>query len=83
MGNVLYLTGVILAVASGILGLPWFFILLSSSVMVLGYLIIRAPQIYVMINAQGIIVLPKLLAIQIAVHSIVTAPLYFISSLFS
>lgn len=83
MGNLLYLAGAVLAVASGISGLPWFLIFFSSGVMALGYLIIRAPQIQGMSNGQGIMGLPKLLVIQIAVYSIVTAPLYFISSLFS
>jgi hypothetical protein len=83
MGNLFYVAGIILAGFAGLSALPWYFVLISSAVMVCGYLIIRAPQINGILSTDGIMALPKLLVIQIAVYSIITAPLFLISSLFS
>ena len=83
MGGLFYLAGVILAAYSGLSGLPWYFFLISSGVMVLGYLIIRSPQIHEILSRDGVMALPKLLVYQLLTFSVITAPIFFISSLMS
>jgi hypothetical protein len=83
MGGLFYLAGVILAAYSGLSALPWYFFLISSGVMVLGYLIIRSPQIHEILSRDGVMALPKLLVYQLLTFSVITAPIFFISSLMS
>jgi hypothetical protein len=83
MGGLFFLAGVILAAYSGLSALPWYFVLISSGVIVLGYLIIRAPQIHGILSRDGVMALPKLLVIQLLTFSVITAPIFFISSLMS
>jgi hypothetical protein len=83
MSGLFFLAGAILAAYSGLSALPWYFVLISSGVMVLGYLIIRAPQIHGILSRDGVMALPKLLVIQLLTFSVITAPIFFISSLMS
>jgi hypothetical protein len=83
MGGVFYLIGIALAGFAGYRNLPWYFILFSSLTMAVGYYIIRAPQIQGVVSRDGVSSIPKLLSIQIVLYSIITAPIYFIASIFS
>ncbi|MEW8646573.1 MAG: hypothetical protein AB2563_10780 [Candidatus Thiodiazotropha endolucinida] len=79
MGGIFYLLGIILAGYAGYAGLDWFFIFISSLIMVLGYFINRAAQINGIVSNDGAIALPKLLIIQVVIYSVITAPVYFIA----
>jgi len=79
MGGIFYLIGVALAAYAGYSDLQWFYIFISSLIMAVGYFIIRAPQIHGIISSDGFGAIPKLLAIQVVVYSIITAPVYFIA----
>ncbi|MEW8685640.1 MAG: hypothetical protein AB2556_07510 [Candidatus Thiodiazotropha sp.] len=79
MGGIFYLLGVILAGYAGYVGLDWYFIFISSLIMVLGYFISRAAQINGIVSNEGAIALPKLLIIQVVIYSVITAPVYFIA----
>ena len=59
MGNIFYLLGIILAGIAGYSDLPWYFIFISSFIMVIGYSIIRAPQIHNVIAQDGSGAIPK------------------------
>ncbi len=83
MGGIFYLFGVGLAGFAGYSNLEWYFIFISSLIMAIGYFIIRAPQIHGIIVSDGAIAMPKLLILQIAAHSIMTAPVYFIATVFN
>ena len=83
MGGVFYLIGIALAGYAGYSNLHWYFIFISSLIMAIGYFIIRAPQIHGIVSSDGVAAIPKLLSIQIIIYSIVTAPLYFISTVFN
>jgi len=80
VGSLFFLAGVILAAYSGLSAFPWYFFLISSGVMVLGYLVVRLPQIRAITSGQGVMGLPRLLAIQICMFSFITAPIFFVSS---
>ena len=82
MGGIFYLIGIALAGFAGYNNLQWYFILISSFVMAIGYYIIRAPQIQRIVSRDGASSLPKLLSIQIVLYSVITAPVYFIASIF-
>ena len=83
MGGIFYLVGIGLAGFAGYSGLEWFFIFIASSIMAIGYFIIRAPQIHGIISNDGAIAIPKLLILQMVMYSILTAPVYFIATLLS
>lgn len=83
MGNIFYLIGMGLAAYAGYTGFEWYFILIASLIMAIGYLIIRAPQIYGIISSDGAFALPKILLLQVIGYSILTTPIYFISTLFN
>ena len=83
MGGIFYVIGITLAAYAGYSNLAWYFIFISSLIMVIGYSIIRAPQIHASVSRVGIVELPKLLSIQIIAYLIITAPVYFIASLFN
>lgn len=79
MGGLFYIAGIVLAGYAGYSNLEWYFIFISSLVMAIGYLIIRAPQIHGIVSSDGASAIPKLMSIQIIVYSIITAPVYFIA----
>jgi hypothetical protein len=83
MGSIFYLAGAVLAGFAGYSNYGWYFIFISSLMMAVGYFIIRAPQIHGIVSNGGPVAIPKLLIIQVAIFSIVTAPVYFITSLFN
>ena len=83
MGAIFYLAGIGLAGFAGYSGLEWFFIFIASSIMAIGYFIIRAPQIHGIVSNDGAIAIPKLLILQVIVYSVMTAPVYFIATLLS
>lgn len=83
MGGVFYLIGIALAGFAGYTNLQWYFIFISSLIMAIGYIIIRAPQIQGVVSRDGISSIPKLLSIQVVLLSIITAPIYFIASIFA
>lgn len=82
MGGIFYLAGIGLAGFAGYSGLEWFFIFIASAIMAIGYFIIRAPQIHGIVSSDGAIAIPKLLVLQMVMYSILTAPVYFIATLF-
>ncbi len=83
MGGIFYLAGIGLAGYSGYSGLDWYFIFIASLIMAIGYFIIRAPQTHGIVSSDGAIAIPKLLMLQVAILTIITAPVYFIASLLS
>ena len=83
MGGIFYIIGVALSAYAGYSNLAWYFIFISSLIMAIGYSIIRAPQIHGVVSNDGIGGLPKLLLIQVILYLIITAPVYFIASLFN
>jgi len=83
MGGIFYIIGIALAAYSGYSDFAWYFIFISSLIMAIGYSIIRAPQIHGAISNDGIGALPKLLLLQVILYLIITAPVYFIASLFN
>lgn len=78
MGGILYIIGISLAGYAGYNGFQWYFIFISSVIMAMGYFIIRAPQIRRVIADDGIVAIPRFLAIYVVIYSIITAPVYFI-----
>lgn len=83
MGGIFYLIGIALAGYAGYSGLQWYFIIISSLIMAVGYFIIRAPQIYSIVSKDGAVAIPKLASIQIVIYSIITTPIYFIAAFFN
>jgi len=72
-----------LADYAGYSNLAWYFIFISSLIMVIGYSIIRAPQIHGAVSRDGIGAFPKVLSIQVILYLIITAPVYFVAALFN
>lgn len=83
MGGIFYLAGAVLAGYAGYVGLVWYFIFIASLLMAVGYFIVRAPQIHGIVSQDGAVAIPKLLLIQVVGMSIITAPIYFVASLFN
>ena len=83
MGGIFYIAGIGLAGFAGYSGLAWYFIVIASFVMAIGWFIIRAPQIRGLISSDGAVAIPKLLAMQLVIYSLITAPVYFIATLIS
>ena len=83
MGGVFYLTGIALAAYAGFNHFQWYYIFISSLIMGIGYIIIRAPQIQGVVSRDGISSIPKLLSVQVCWLSIITAPVYLIASIFA
>ena len=83
MGGIFYVVGLGLAGFAGYTNLNFYFIFISSLIMAIGYFIVRAPQIQAVVARDGALAVPKMLILQMAVYSIVTAPIYFVASLFS
>ena len=79
MGGIFYLAGVILAGYFGYAGYAWYFLFIAALVMVIGYFIIRAPQIHGIVSERGATAIPSLLIIQMIPYSIVTAAVFFIA----
>ena len=80
MGAIFYLAGAVLAGYAGYTGLSWIFIFVSSALFVVGYFIMRAPQISNLTAEGG---LAKLILIQAIMYTIITAPIYFAASALS
>jgi len=84
MGMIFFIAGVALAAYAGYTGLEWYFILISSFLMTIGWCFIRASFVLSIISEDGFFVaIPKLLLIQIVIYSIITTPTYFIALFFS
>ena len=83
MGGIFYLIGVALAAYAGFNHFQWYFIFISSSIMIIGYFIIRAPQIHSIVTKNGINVMLNVLPLQIIIYSVITGCVYFISSIFN
>ena len=81
MGGIFYIAGIGLAGFAGYSGLAWYFIVISSLVMAIGWLIIRAPQVRGLVSSDGAIAVPKLLIMQLVIYSTITALIYFIATL--
>jgi hypothetical protein len=79
----MYLSGLLVAGYAGVTSLPWYFIFISASILGFGWMLARIPQIPNMLSESGIFGVPKLIFYQVMIYSILTAPVYFISSLFS
>jgi hypothetical protein len=78
MGGLFYLIGVALAAYAGYSDLQWFYIFISSLIMVVGYFIIRAPQIHGIISNDGFAAIPKLS--EISLYSFFTKPVASVGS---
>lgn len=83
MGNIFYLAGIFIAGYFGASGFDWFFLLIGSILITIGYFIIRAPQMHGIASREGPTVLIKIFIIQIAIGTIIAGPAYFIGSLFN
>lgn len=83
MGGIFYLVGIGLAGFAGYSGLAWYFILISSLIMAIGWFIIRAPQVGGLVSRDGAVTIPKLLIMQIIIYLVITAPIFFIATLIS
>jgi hypothetical protein len=81
MGGIFYIIGISFAAYAGFNHFQWYYILISSSIMIIGYFIIRAPQINGRISRDGISVVIKILPLQIIIYSIITGPVYLMSSI--
>ena len=79
MESQFYLAGILLSGYAGYAGLEWYFIFFGSSLMAIGYTIVRAPQLYTFYKQDGIMAVPKIFIYQIAVFSIVTSIVYFVA----
>jgi hypothetical protein len=83
MSTLLNLSGLILAVYAGFTSLPWYFIFISAGLLILGWVSVRIHQIPNILSEGGMFALPKIIFYQMVIYSIVTAPTYYIASLFS
>lgn len=83
MGKFFYLIGLVLAGYAGYSNLQWYFIFISSAIMTIGYLVIRAPQIQSLVVHDGVIATIKLLSILVIMYLIITTPVYFIAAFFN
>ena len=83
MGNILYLAGILSAAYFGANGFDWFFLLIGSLLIAIGYFIIRAPQLHGIAAREGSGELIKIFIVQIVVGSIIAVPAYFIGTLFN
>lgn len=81
MGKFFYLIGIVIAGFSGYLDLEWYFIFISSFIMIIGYNIIRSQQIYELIANNDTKALLTIIPIQLFLYSIVTTPVYLIAKL--
>jgi hypothetical protein len=79
METLFYLAGVLLSGYAGYVGLEWYFIFFGSVLMAIGHAIKRAPQLYTYYKRDGIIAVPKIFILQIALMSIVTSIVYFVA----
>ena len=82
MGSLILLFGAVLAGYAGYAQHKWYFIFISSSIMAVGYFIIRAPQIHGIASRDGSMALPKLFLTQTVFLSVITAPVFFITAAF-
>lgn len=83
IGGLFYLAGIAFAGYAGYVGGAWFVIFVSSFIMTIGYFIIRGPQIQNITAGQGVLAPFKLWLIQNILYSAVTAPVFFIGTLFN
>jgi len=83
MGNIFYITGIILAGYAGASDLGWYFIIVSSLIMTTGYAIIRAPQLHGNLQTYGAFALFKGLLFTTIMWVVVTTAIYFIGAIFS
>lgn len=81
MGGIFYLIGAALVAYAGFNHFQWYFIFISTSIMLIGYFIIRAPQINGIVANDGIGSIMKILPIQIVIYSILTGPIYVVASI--
>ena len=79
METLFYLAGILLSGYAGYVGLEWYFIFIGSSLMVIGYMIARAPQIYTVAKEDGLMGMLKLIIYQVVGWSIVTTIVYFVA----
>ncbi len=79
-----YIAGILLALFAGYSEYTWIFIILSASIMVFGFLLLKmnTGTIEVMLS-RGIPTFLLLFIFQILIYSIPTAIAYFVASLFS
>ena len=82
-GNLLYLVGLVLAGYSGAQGLPWFFIIISSLIMLLGYILVRLPQQYGLFKEHGPLTALKALSFSLLPYLVIVALVYFIATFFA
>ena len=80
MGSIFYLAGVLLSGYAGYVGLEWYFIFIGSPLMVIGYMIARAPQMYTVAKEDGSMGMLKLIIVYlIPGFSIATSIVYFVA----
>ena len=80
MSGLFYLAGVLLSGYAGYVGLEWYFIFIGSPLMVIGYMIARAPQMYTVAKEDGLMGMLKLIIFYlIPGFAIVTSIVYFVA----
>ena len=80
MDGLFYLAGVLLSGYAGYVGLEWYFIFIGSPLMVIGYMIARAPQMNTVAKDDGLMGMLKLIIFYlIPGFAIVTSIVYFVA----
>jgi hypothetical protein len=83
VGQILYLSALVLAAYFGYSGLAWYYLFVASAVMAAGYFCIRAGQIKAMASERGISFYFKFYLGQVGMMSIITAPVFFLGAFLS
>jgi|TARA_B110000967_G_C18666135_1_gene450636 hypothetical protein len=80
MVNLFYLAGVLLSGYAGYASLEWYFIFIGSPLMVIGYMIARAPQMNTIAKEDGLMGMLQLIIFYlIPGFAIVTSIVYFVA----
>ena len=83
MDSLLIFLGWVAAGYIGYTGLEWYFVFVGSLLIVIGYMVARRGQMYVIYNDDGIAGFFKMFAFQMAGMSIITFIIYFVAQLFN
>jgi hypothetical protein len=80
MVGLFYSAGVLLSGYAGYVGLEWYFIIIGSALMLIGYMIVRAPQMNTVAKEDGLMGMLKLIIFYlIPGFSIFTSIVYFVA----
>lgn len=84
MSTIFYLAGFIFAGHAGVNELAWYYIFISGAITSLGWFVQRISVCMNLIKEKGIVLfIFQLIPMQIAIFSIICAPIYFVASLFA